>query len=281
MSPLLLHAITPSPGEGATEAPPELGLRGQQLREFRSRSGDLSGWATVWGTPDTQVGRADLFDHHRLVQEIWETCPCLPARFPTWVADGDALDALLEARRSEIYAALERVRDRAELAVTALWDTQSGGGAAAAAELKQSPGHAADRDVAAQLKSDTQTGRNLLAPLARPPNPGGAGRRYLEACSQAWKERDRRKEEARRFARALEEELAPWVVDSWYAFCPSDAIALSGALLVPSSRALELCDRAKEVGAAWPGLRTVVNGPWPPYTFSGLRGRELSLRGRY
>jgi hypothetical protein len=282
MSPLLLHAITPAPAEGALSVPTERGLRGQALRVFRT--GDLAGWATVWDATDTQVGRADLFDHHRIVQVVWEMCPCLPARFPTWVANEDAMDKLLEGRRSEIHAALERVWDRAELAVTVLWDAESG-----------KRGHvgtdrAGERKSGERGNGESATNQLLLA-IARAPSssteqpaapaaPAGPGRRYLESCRQTYKELDSRKEEARRVANALQEQLSPWVVDSWYAFCPSDAVALSGALLVPADHAAELCERVREMGATWQGVRTVVNGPWPPYTFSRLRGRELSVRGQ-
>lgn len=260
---LLLHAITPAPDEDDAAIPAERGLRGQPLLIFRA--GELAGWATVWDAPDTAVGRADLFDHHRVVQMIWEMNPCLPARFPTWVADEQALEKLLEGRRSEIHAALERVRDQAELAVTLLWDSEGG-----------KRGH-----------GESGTNQRVLT-LARAPNPAtarpattdGPGRRYLESCRQTWKERDSRKEVARQFAHALEERLAPWVADSWYAYCPSEAVALSGALLVPADRAAELCERLREMSPTLRGVRIVVNGPWPPYTFSRLRGREMTVKGQ-
>jgi Gas vesicle synthesis protein GvpL/GvpF len=282
MPPLLLHAITPAPAEGTLTAPTERGLRGQALRVFRA--GDLAGWATVWDAPDIQVGRTDLFDHHRIVQMVWGMCPCLPARFPTWLGDEDALVTLLEGRRGEIHAALERVWDRAELAVTVLWDAESGKKVQVGTE---SPG---ERKREVRGNGESRTNQLLLA-IGRAPNssteqpaapaaPAGPGRRYLESCRQTWKERDSRKEEARRVANALQERLSPWVVDSWYAFCPSDSVALSGALLVPADHAAELCEHVREMSATWQGVRTVVNGPWPPYTFSRLRGRELSVKGQ-
>jgi hypothetical protein len=282
MPSLLLHAITPAPADGALAVPAERGLRGQALGVYRT--GDLAGWATVWDAPDKQVGRTDLFDHHRIVQTVWERCPCLPARFPTWVADEDALENLLDGRRSEIHSALERVWDRAELAVTVLWDAESGRRAQLGTE------RAGERKGGERGNGDSGTNQLLLAVAQAPPSsttrsaasaaPGGAGRRYLESVRQSWKERDLRKEQARRIAQVLEERLAPWVVDSWYAFCPSDAVALSGALLVPADHAAELCERVREIGTAWQGVRIAVNGPWPPYTFSRLRGRELSVRGQ-
>jgi hypothetical protein len=266
MPTLLLHAVTPAPPEDASAVPTERGLRGQALRVFRV--GELAGWATVWEAPDTQVGRSDLFDHHRVVQVVWEMYPCLPTRFPTWVADEHALENLLEGRWSEIHAALERVRDRAEIAVTLLWDTEKG---------KQGQGENGTNQLVLAL---ARAPNSSSSSTAQPSAANGPGRRYLEACRQNWVERDTRKEVARRFAQAMEERLAPWVVDRWYSYCPSEAVALSGALLVPVDRAAETCERLREMAGILRGARLVVNGPWPPYTFSRLGGREMTVRGR-
>ena len=79
------------------------------------RDGDLVAWASE--CEERAWTRDDLLRHHAIVERIFAATPaCLPARF------GTRLSAeLLHARHAELQAALERVTDRAELAVTAVW----------------------------------------------------------------------------------------------------------------------------------------------------------------
>jgi hypothetical protein len=69
-----------------------------------------------------QLDRASMLAHHDLVAKLHAaTEACLPARFPTLLHDAEAVRAWLEGKEPELHAALERVRGRSELAVTALW----------------------------------------------------------------------------------------------------------------------------------------------------------------
>jgi hypothetical protein len=100
--PLLLHAVVPAEDMGLRE--PLLG----------TVAGPLLGIATAEDT--------DMLEHHRVVQELHERfSACLPARFPTYVEDAETLRTLLTEREEALWAALERVRGRSELAVTAMW----------------------------------------------------------------------------------------------------------------------------------------------------------------
>ena len=45
------------------------------------------------------------------------------------------------------------------------------------------------------------------------------------------------------------------------------AVALSSALLAPQARARDLMDRLLGMQD---GVRILVNGPWPPYTFADM-----------
>jgi len=66
--------------------------------------------------------RAAMLAHHELVGDLHaQNEACLPARFPTLIHDTDVLRDLLERREHELQEALERVRGRSELAVTAVW----------------------------------------------------------------------------------------------------------------------------------------------------------------
>jgi hypothetical protein len=89
------------------------GLRGQPLVALRQ--GELIAWATEM--PGADWTRADLLAHHAIVERIFASAEaCLPARFGTPVT----ID-LLQQRYADLVGALERVRGRTELAVTATW----------------------------------------------------------------------------------------------------------------------------------------------------------------
>jgi hypothetical protein len=106
---LLLHAIVPADGARAPEGATSV-LAGRLV----AIASDHDGGRTL--------GRPEMLAHHELVAELHaDHDACLPARFPTLLADGDALKDVLERRETELRAALERVRGRSELAVTALW----------------------------------------------------------------------------------------------------------------------------------------------------------------
>jgi hypothetical protein len=108
----LLHAITTSP-----ESPVEgEGLRGEPL--VSSVVDDVSVWSTVLPEAVSPFTREDLLAHHRLVCAIFERVEaCLPARFPTFLAN----EELLLDQLPRLQAQLERVRDACEVAVTAAW----------------------------------------------------------------------------------------------------------------------------------------------------------------
>src|SRR5712692_1193299 len=113
---LLLHAVTTADG---AEASPT-GLRDQPC--LRVAMNGLAAWATQFSEAPVTFGRTDLLEHHAIVSRLSaEHAGVLPARFPTWLADTEALRGELERRQADFAAALERVRGRVEIAMTVLW----------------------------------------------------------------------------------------------------------------------------------------------------------------
>jgi hypothetical protein len=53
--------------------------------------------------------------------------------------------------------------------------------------------------------------------------------------------------------------------------CPSAKIALSSSILARPGEDESLKARAIEVVSSYEGVRAVVSGPWPPYSFVGAR----------
>lgn len=206
------------------------GLRGATL-EFID-AGPLGAWATR--DPSDGGTREDAFDHHRVVEAICAARPCLPVRLGTRLPDAEAVRTLIAARAKELLLTLERVGDRRELAVTLLWPD-----------------------------SGVLPGRGHAVVTA-----SGPGRAFLERKQTDQAAEDARRATAERLARALEVGLATEQSDVRHAMCPSSRVALSTAVLAPAGEAEVLKERAVELVSRLEGVRGVVSGPWPPYTFA-------------
>jgi hypothetical protein len=190
------------------------GLGGRALQRIAVDDDDdaaerLAAWVTSYGEASLPFTRADLLEHHAIVSRIHaHVAACLPARFPTWLSqepgDEDPADTV-RRRRTELAQALDRVRGRSEIGVTARWTA------------------AAD-----------------AAPSAEANTPGT---RYLLERRRVFAGSDRRRERARELADEIERLVADDLVDVRRQLCPSTTVALSSALLVPRQRASELIER--------------------------------------
>jgi hypothetical protein len=217
---LLLRAIVAARDAGVAA---ELGL------------GDVSGTdvaalASAWGTTRA-VGEAELLDHHRVVQAIFERVPCLPARFGSVFADDAALRARLGEREADLAAQLARLGHRCELAITCAWR---------------------DKAVLEQVSSVR----------------ADSGRAYMERGrerARGQRERERRAEE---IARLLLSELAIDPAFTRHRTCPRPAVAVSMSALVTRDEIDEMSSRVERLGAQLSDVTTVVQGPWAPYTFA-------------
>jgi len=195
---LLLHAVTTADAGG----PLPTGLRGQQCVCVEVAA--LVAWATPFlDAPAEPFGRVDLLEHHAIVSSLaTELDGVLPARFPTWLADEDALRGELESRQADFVEALERVRGRVEIAVTAVW---------------------------------------TAAPDAIPPPEAATpGRKYLLGRQQAFSGSDKRRERAHALADQTERLVGDDLVDVRHQVCPSATVALSSAVLVPRASAEDI-----------------------------------------
>ena len=171
---------------------------------------------------------------------------CLPIRFGTWLADEAAARGSLESEQERFIAAVDRLEDRREVAVTLLWP-------------------AANSPV--RRTADAGRGADPTA------EAGGPGRAFLEGRRAAQVGSDERRREAEALATRLVGELALDQGDVRHETCPSSEVALSMSLLARKDEADALKARAMTAVARLAGVRGVVSGPWPPYTFTeGLGG---------
>lgn len=216
-------------------APPvplsETGLRGRPLAW--AEAGGLGVWSTEWAS-GLELGRADALEHHRVIERIFAAQPCLPVRFGTSFVTDAAARASLEGQADALRSALDRVTGKVELALTLLW--------------REPP---------------------EPAPVGTPAG-GGPGRRYLEDRRGRYAAVDARRHRADAMVAEVVAELAIDRALVWHETCTSEAVAVSLAVLVPSERAAERKGELERIGARFEDVATVVNGPWPPYTFARI-----------
>jgi hypothetical protein len=175
--------------------------------------------------------RPDALEHHRLVERICAAQPCLPVRFGTAFATADDARASLDKRAAALRAALARVAGKSELALTLLW-------------------------------------RDSPRPPSAVESATGPGRRYMEARRAEFAAREARRARAESMVQRVIAELAIERQLVWYETCPSENVAASLALLVPTERAGERKVELGRVAGGFPDVIPVLNGPWPPYTFA-------------
>jgi hypothetical protein len=90
----------------------------------------------------------------------------------------------------------------------------------------------------------------------------GPGRRYMEQR----RARARRGELARALAEEVVRAAGSAAGEARHVVAPSQGVAFSSALLVDGERAAETKRRLEALEVA--GVRLLVHGPWPPYTFA-------------
>jgi hypothetical protein len=226
---LLAHAITRRATGG-----PEVGIRGRPLEQIAA--GELGLWATLWDGEPT-LSRDDAFAHHDLVAVLCDAGPCLPVRFGTWLADEEGARRSLEAQQDRFAAALDRLADRREVAITLLWSDSS--------LVRPGPASSAPAEL-----------------------PSRAGRAYLQRQRTRHAVADERRAVADALAARLAAELAIDQADVRHESCPSAEVALSMSLLAARDEADALKARATTAAGTIDGVRAVVSGPWPPYSFT-------------
>jgi Gas vesicle synthesis protein GvpL/GvpF len=216
----------------AITVPPEVNrpVRGLQGSPLGTLLVDgLTAWTSLLATTTEPFTRADLLENHRVVSDVFTSVDaCLPARFPTLLTDEASALDLLRRRRADLLARLKLVHGCCELAVTAVW-----------------------------------TGRQDAAlPALGASSPG---QRYLLERQHAIAGSDRRRAHAAALATALIDAAGDDLMDSQARLCPSPIVALSAALLVKRANVEGVRSRLPHIEQ---GVRILVNGPWPPYTFA-------------
>jgi hypothetical protein len=116
---LVVYAIAEHDGSALPE--PELG--GLRLR--RVRDGELVAFVGEGAAAGPEDSVEQILSHERVVELLMDRQPILPMRFGNTVEHESQIRSLLQDRRRELSAALERVRGAVELGVRAQWSQPS------------------------------------------------------------------------------------------------------------------------------------------------------------
>ena len=184
-----------------------------------------------------KAGRA----HHRVIARAAEYGPVLPLRLATVYADDETIATLLNKRYVELTVMLDSFRGTQE------WDVK----------VYLKPRRGADDDVWLDMESADLASIDTARESGQAPDdisPWAA----LEACAE------RIGSKLSRIAVASRRRPSPLpsLADD------SGWIVLSSAYLVDAEHASRFSEIAASITAAHTALRTVVTGPWPPYSFA-------------
>jgi hypothetical protein len=196
--------------------------------------GEVTGWATWLADADPKFGRSDLLEQHAIISRLY-----------------GQVDACLPARFPTWYA--DEAALRAELC------------------RKQADLRAGLAAVRGNCELAVTVLWNGPAEPGLPSEAVTPGIRYLQQRQQAFGGSDRRRARARELAAEIERLAGPDLVAATAQVCPSATVAVSSALLAPRDSATALIARLPR---ARDGVRILVNGPWPPYSFAGTGRRE-------
>lgn len=124
----------------------------------------------------------------------------------------------------------------------------------------------------AQLAGRAEYGVRVIAAEAGParlvrPAPAPTGRAYMEALAQRQTDAARAREEAASIAADIEERVADLVADSRTECVREGQGVLAVAHLVAWHDAEAYHTRMRQLAGTRGGVRYLISGPWPPYSF--------------
>ncbi|MEU6079394.1 GvpL/GvpF family gas vesicle protein [Streptomyces sp. NPDC047108] len=262
-----VYAISRAAGTGSRPVGGDLsGVAGEAVR--RVESGELA--AVVGSVPLTDFSEEALREHledlawledaarahHRIIDAaVAALAAVVPLRFATVYHDDDRVRSLLEQRREDLLAALERVEGRTEWGVKGYVDPRRFAAGDAASGGGQSDARSASRESSG---GGARPGTDYLL------------RRKAERESQ-----DTAHERAIQRAADIDAALVSLATDR-AEHRPQDArlaqyegwMVLNNSYLVADARAEEFAALVADLRTRFPDVRLELSGPWPPYSFT-------------
>ena len=177
-----------------------------------------------------------MLHHEAVVEAVRHQGPALPVRFGTMFRDETSVASALAERYDPLVADLDRVGDKVELSLTALW---------ASASHDQLP---------ALRGEEALTGQS-------------AGARYLLARAAELRREETMKERARLVARRLDQALSAHALDRRVTLAPVERVAVRTAYLLDPAGVTAFRAAFDAMRRERREVRLLLTGPWPPYSF--------------
>lgn len=178
--------------------------------------------------PTAAPSVSSLLEYERVIGAIHARQTVIPLRYGCLMESEEQIVRLLEDRRQEYKALLDRLRGMTEMGIRLLWPTS----AAPLPDLSQSPGAA-----------------------------------YLASLRNRYNSQDALAPEEAQLADRIADSLARWSTDLRREISSSGhGRMLSLYFLTPKSRSEKFRKKAREISPP-PGVKLLLSGPWPPYNF--------------
>ena len=204
--------------------------------------------AAVTGTPraeDSTVTIDAVRRHEAVVEAVRRQGPALPVRFGTVFANASSVASAVAERYELLAADLGRLGDKVELSLTALWTTLPDG----------------DEPAESPLGREAPGGR-------------GAGARYLQGRAAEFRRGEALKARARAVARELDASLGGRALARRVSFLPTQRIAVRATYLLDPAEVDNFKAAFEATLRTSDEVRTLLTGPWPPYSFVGRTETE-------
>lgn len=207
--------------------------------------------------------------HHRVVDTLARGGPVVPARLATVHTDERRLAALLDERRADLTATLDRLAGHQEWGVKGYLVPGGPTGFVPEAAERGRGGPRADESGGGG--SGESGGRGAGSGES---GGGGAGAAYLRRRRAQLLARESGQQLAARSAAAVHQDLTGYATETRL-HQPQDRrltgaagpMLLNGAYLVPVERVATFKAAVAEFTRSGPTLRLELTGPWPPYSF--------------
>lgn len=193
---------------------------------------------------------ASLLRHESVVEALCQAGPALPVRFGAILPSQEAVKEALARQSATLLSDLERVGNKVELGLTILWGT---GGE--------------QEDTSEQPPSLSRRFTDDTTP--------GPGTRYLQARLAHYQRQTAQNSNIQALIAHLEQTLRPYTLEQVYRQPSAARIAIRAAYLVHRYQINAFQQAVDELRQKQPGLRWLISGPWPPYTFVSGAGRRV------
>jgi hypothetical protein len=176
--------------------------------------------------------------HELVVEAVREHGPALPVRFGTVFRNAGSVVSALATRYELLATDLDRLGDKAELSLTALWERDAACGSPTLGAAEKTPSVATT-----------------------------AGAHYLRARAAELRHDEALVLRARSSSQKVDEALQALALDKRVSLVPTAGVAIRAAYLIDPAQLCAFRLAFETLRREHAELRMLLTGPWPPYSF--------------